>query len=1086
MRREMFLALMVVCLSLFFINIAISKEPISIEEKDIHPLKKLSADGKHLTVDGTVYSNGKYVPIELDENGEFESSLYNVSISSDSLILDYENEIVSLKFESIHAVNVLGIASEISTSEQSREINKNTYSSTFGSIFRSEYTIGTDFIKEDIIIDESIRWLDEGTDFILNYSVESSSGYSLVDHDLVFSENIKMPRMIVTDNKQESLRLDYEVNSNGFHVRIPSSWLLNAEYPVTIDPSLNLSGNTATICGNETYETVNISNGATLYFCYNTTKEPVMYVTDWMILEGSTISANQKGTVGGSSVTGICADAPAPYGGHHKCQENVGGSGCDISGDGAGGTGATNTVTQTGKAVKYGTGGGGGGVGCCTTLSSQSGQSGGGIIRIIGIENSDIKINGTITARGGNGGNGVSSITCLAGNCGGSGAGGGGASGGTVLIIGDSVNVSNSKFDVSGGSGGSASDTNCANDGNSGGAGATKIFSRTLSNDSVTATGDTNIFWGNEYSDPLTPSPAYDVTVAYNDTDLNCSSIVLDGNGGNLTAHFNLTVNGTHVAEMSLTEQLNGSQPSWLIHSDNYTVGEPVQCNISLHDGFVLSDTNSTSITISAFPYPVSLLTSPNNNTLSAIEKTFTCNATDGLGLSNTTLYVWNSTGSIINSSNYANLSGISGSASFNISFNYSDTYHWNCLVYNNHSNFRWNNTNFTLIVDITNPLVTMNYPADKKYLNNGSDIPFNCTVEGSNLDAVFLYGNFTGTYELNQTINNISDGVTNTFRLNLTDALYLWTCASNRTTDSTIIYSQLGNFSVIVDTVYPNITINYITTTGGSQTISFNSTAQDKNTMTCKYSIFDSDGNIDGINENVTFECNNVTYATVSAFASYNLTVYAVDPSGNENSSTSSFTVSEAVAPSVPSIGGGGGGAEIIISNITGKLDTKQIERIPFVYRQPREFTTIITANKNISVCSLNMTDYECTVDGSEMRLTIKIDIGNRFSKRIDDRLLVTFFDGEDLRANVILRVFNLGRYWSVNGGLASDFQKNNYWLFAVKDDKLVGIRLFPFIMLILAVLIFLYVRYRKKKSFRDFQNKFFFMLRLKKKKKI
>jgi len=199
-------------------------------------------------------------------------------------------------------------------------------------------------------------------------------------------------------------------------------------------------------------------------------------------------------------------------------------------------------------------------------------------------------------------------------------------------------------------------------------------------------------------------------------------------------------------------------------------------------------------------------------------------------------------------------------------------------------------------------------YPVNDSFSKSLTNNYFNFTVT-TNADSISvceLWGNFNSTYYKNQTITLISETSQNNFSaLTLTEGSYIWNVWCN---DSLNNYGfALNNVTFTTDITYPNITINLITTTRGSQTITFNSTTEDKNLDTCKFSIYDSGGNIDGLNENVSFPCNTNKQATVTAFATYNLTVYSEDKAGNENSTIDTFTTSPSAPPARPSGGGGG-----------------------------------------------------------------------------------------------------------------------------------------------------------------------------------
>ena len=130
-----------------------------------------------------------------------------------------------------------------------------------------------------------------------------------------------------------------------------------------------------------------------------------------------------------------------------------------------------------------------------------------------------------------------------------------------------------------------------------------------------------------------------------------------------------------------------------------------------------------------------------------------------------------------------------------------------------------------------------------------------------------------------------------------------------------------LVNNTLTIDTIYPSVNISSITTTAGSQTISFNSTASDVNLLSCKYAIYNLTGSIDGLNNNVTVICNSSNSATVSTYNTFNLYVTSTDKAGNENTTNKTFIVSSSSSPS----GGGGGSAPQKIAVVgLNQLDNK------------------------------------------------------------------------------------------------------------------------------------------------------------------
>ena len=217
-------------------------------------------------------------------------------------------------------------------------------------------------------------------------------------------------------------------------------------------------------------------------------------------------------------------------------------------------------------------------------------------------------------------------------------------------------------------------------------------------------------------------------------------------------------------------------------------------------------------------------LTSPVNNSLSGGTTNFNFNAWDDNNLKNSTLLVYNSTGNLISSSDYVNISGTSNSSTISHTFTSNGNYTISLLTYNS---------------------------------------------------------------------QNISDGGTQ-------------------------------NITLQVATTAPSVSIDSITTTAGSQTISFNTTAtaNSGSLSSCFYSVTNSTGQEDpSVPANKTFTCNsNPQSATVSAYGDYTLYFYANDTYSNLNSTSYNFTTS---ASSGGLIVSGGGGTTIVVGTGNWTMET-------------------------------------------------------------------------------------------------------------------------------------------------------------------
>jgi len=238
-------------------------------------------------------------------------------------------------------------------------------------------------------------------------------------------------------------------------------------------------------------------------------------------------------------------------------------------------------------------------------------------------------------------------------------------------------------------------------------------------------------------------------------------------------------------------------------------------------------------------------------------------------------------------------------------------TYYWKVYAQDEFHDENITSSIFSLQISTEAPSIQLDYPPNEEWFNSILDIYFNFTaIDSDGLDTCHLYSNWTGDWHLNESFR-MTSGVQNFTIKNLTEGgLYAWNTECNDT-DNNVGWGL--NRTMGVDLTNPLISNISITTTENSQLISFNYTSTDilSGVNSCWYSIFDSDGNIDGLNNNVSIACETTKSAIVSGFATFNLTVYLNDTAGNENSTSKSFTTASGTVL-------GGGGGEVIVENVT------------------------------------------------------------------------------------------------------------------------------------------------------------------------
>lgn len=305
-----------------------------------------------------------------------------------------------------------------------------------------------------------------------------------------------------------------------------------------------------------------------------------------------------------------------------------------------------------------------------------------------------------------------------------------------------------------------------------------------------------------------------------------------------------------------------------------------------------------------------------------------------------------------------------------NTTINVSDSTHTLKLC----ANDTLGNTNCTstisFSISLTAPAITLNSPIDGTYWKNGTNFYLNYTAtDGNGISVCQIWNNFNGTFKLNQTNTGLTSGVMNFSIYNITsDGIYLWNIWCNDTLNNGRFSTE--NHTFIIDMILPNVSINApITTTVGSQNIQFIDVSTDTNLLSCKYSIYNSSGSIDGLYQNITKTCNSVSTATVSGYATFTVRSYALDLAGNENYAEENVTTT-ASSPGEPG-GGGGAGDEvekIPVVGVQGINSTKVLNylELEIVYARINDYCAekkeaITLAIKDYSEeCSLTLNDLE------------------------------------------------------------------------------------------------------------------------------
>lgn len=198
------------------------------------------------------------------------------------------------------------------------------------------------------------------------------------------------------------------------------------------------------------------------------------------------------------------------------------------------------------------------------------------------------------------------------------------------------------------------------------------------------------------------------------------------------------------------------------------------------------------------------------------------------------------------------------------------------------------------------------------------SPITFNFSVMSiGGLTNASLYGNWSGGWHLNQTINITGSSNSSNFTANLPEGNYDWNVETQNQINN--ISFGANNLTIRVDNTAPTIVINTPTGTVTSKTFNVDITANDSlSGLNYCYFNITRGASVEVVNTQIT-NCTTVS-TTVSADASYVINVWANDSANNQNTTNQSFTVASTGQVGGAG-GGGGGGSTTIIQQLTSPI---------------------------------------------------------------------------------------------------------------------------------------------------------------------
>ncbi len=174
-------------------------------------------------------------------------------------------------------------------------------------------------------------------------------------------------------------------------------------------------------------------------------------------------------------------------------------------------------------------------------------------------------------------------------------------------------------------------------------------------------------------------------------------------------------------------------------------------------------------------PPTVTLVIPENYYNFSSQEVIFNCSVEDDKNINNVTLYGTWLGGWHANETDESKLNNI------NYTFNKSieeGTFLWNCYACDKADNCDYAPLNYTFTIDLTGPDVSLLYPGNYDNFSYFTIEQFNFSVEDNiSIENCSLWGNWTGSWHLNQTIlNPIKDTELNFSSANVSaDGYYIW-----------------------------------------------------------------------------------------------------------------------------------------------------------------------------------------------------------------------------------------------------------------------------------------------------------------------
>ena len=359
-----------------------------------------------------------------------------------------------------------------------------------------------------------------------------------------------------------------------------------------------------------------------------------------------------------------------------------------------------------------------------------------------------------------------------------------------------------------------------------------------------------------------------------------------------------------------------------------------------------------------------------------------------------TKFYLYNSTLHLVNNTNitdgstYVNFTSLTDT---------NEVYYYNATVVDE-VGFEDSTETRKITLDDTSPIISLDDPSNGKFMKI-NNVMFNYTPSDINLDNCTLYGNFSGTWQSNQTHSSPSSGLKNSFNaITLNDGHYIWNVecydkAGNSAFNST-------NFTLNID-VSPPTEFNLVSpvndTYSKSRAPLLDWTEPTEPNFDNYTIIFDDSQTFDSINHiyEVTNSVSNTSYQIKSEEQLQDNTkfywkVLAYDNLSNNRNSTQVFIyTTDNQKPSIK-LEYPENNTKVTSSflvdfyyNVSDNFNVKNCSLIVDGNTENTESTISMSVSQEISAVltngdhnwSINCTDYAGNVNSSEMR-NISIDV--------------------------------------------------------------------------------------------------------------